>query len=207
MIQGLYSALSAVVAGERSQAVSANNVANINSVGYKAKYTVLSDLSQGGVKVLSVNQNNSQGYYIHTGRPLDLAINGEGYFKVYNEEMEKLTRAGNFYLDKNGDIVTADGFKLAENLNITPADNVKIGVNGEIFVNSEPVFNIDIFDSNYNMLPENSYEIMSGFVEASNVDLAREIISQIVDLRFVQTNSKTIKTTDEMLGYILDIKS
>jgi len=207
MIQGLYSALSGVLAGEKSQAVSANNVANVNSIGYKAKYTVLSELSQGGVKVLSIGQNNLQGYYIDTGRPLDLAINGEGYFKVYNGEIEKLTRVGNFYLDKNGDIVTADGFKLAENLNITPEDNIKIGVNGEIFVNSEPIFKIDIFDSNYNILPEDSYEIMPGFLEASNVDVAKEIVKQIMDLRYVQVNSKTIKTTDEMLGYILDIKS
>lgn len=207
MIQGLYSALSAIVAGERKISVTANNIANVNSTSYKSKYSVLSELSKGGVKVISVSSDKSQGYFIHTGRNLDLAINGNGYFKLYGDTGEKLTREGNFYIDKNGDMVSADGSRLTEGLNLKNKDNISIDLKGNILVNGVKVFKINIFNDNGNPALENSYEIMPGFLEASNVDSAKEIVNNIVDLRFVQLNTKTVKTTDEMLGYILDIKS
>jgi len=207
MIQGLYSALSAIVAGESKISITADNVANISSTSYKSKYSVLSDLSKGGVKVISVNSDKSQGYFIHTGRNLDLAINGNGYFKVYGNNGEKLTREGNFYLDKNGDIVSADGTRLTEGLNLGNKDDISIDTKGNLLVNGDEVFKINIFNEDGNPAPENSYEIMAGFLEASNVDLAKEIVNNMVDLRYIQANTKTVKTADEMLGYILDIKS
>ncbi|MBC7196579.1 MAG: flagellar hook-basal body complex protein [Deferribacterales bacterium] len=207
MIQGLYSALSAIVAGDNRISLTANNIANVNSTSYKSQYSVLSELSKGGVKVISVNSDKSQGYLIHTGRNLDLAINGNGYFKVYGENGENLTREGNFYLDKNGEIVNANGERLTDGLNLNNNDEISIDTKGNLLVNGQKVFKIDIFSDNDKPVPENSYEIMPGFLEASNVDLAKEIVNNIVDLRYVQANTKTIKTTDEMLGYILDIKS
>ncbi|MCB4203624.1 flagellar hook-basal body complex protein [Deferribacterales bacterium Es71-Z0220] len=207
MIQGLYSALSAIVAGDNRISLTANNIANVNSTSYKSQYSVLSELSKGGVKVISVNSDKSQGYLIHTGRNLDLAINGNGYFKVYGENGENLTREGNFYLDKNREIVNANGERLTDGLNLNNNDEISIDTKGNLLVNGQKVFKIDIFSDNDKPVPENSYEIIPGFLEASNVDLAKEIVNNIVDLRYVQANTKTIKTTDEMLGYILDIKS
>jgi flagellar basal body rod protein FlgG len=207
MIQGLYSALSAVIAGQTKSAVTANNIANVNSQAYKSKYTVLSDISKGGVKVISVNSDKSNGYLIHTGRNLDFAINGNGYFKLKAQTGDNYTRIGNFYLDKNGDIVNANGDRLTEGLNISAEDKLSIDTRGNLVLNGENVFKIDIFDESGNTMPANSYEIMPGFLEASNVDLAKEIVDNMVNLRYIQANTKTIKTGDEMLGYILDIKS
>jgi len=50
------------------------------------------------------------------------------------------------------------------------------------------------------------YEILSGYLEASNVDMAKEIIDSMINLRYLQANVKTIQTSDEMLGNIIDVK-
>ena len=207
MIQGLYSALSAVSASFDNSSIISGNIANSLSVGYKSKYSVLSDLSSGGVKVLSVKNNSETGYFVSTGNKLDLAINGEGYFKLSTDDGERFTRMGNFYLDKNGDMVSADGGRLTEDLNIKNNDSFSIDLNGNILKNGENVGKIDIYNKNGEKIPQGGYEIMSGFLEASNVDMAREIVNSIVNMRFFQANIKSVQTSDQMLGYILDIKS
>lgn len=207
MIQGLYSALSAISTSVDNSSVISGNIANSQSVGYKAKYAVLSNLSNGGVKVLSVKNNDETGYFVSTGNKLDLAINGEGYFKISSDNGERFTRMGNFYLDKNGDIVSADGGRLTEGLNISKNESFSIDLNGNISKNGSNVGKIDIFSKNGEKIPQGRYEIMSGFLESSNVDMAREIVNSIVNMRFFQANIKSVQTADQMLGYILDIKS
>lgn len=207
MIQGLYSALSAISASVTNSSVISDNISNSMSAGYKSKFSVLSDLSAGGVTVLSVRQNNDIGYFINTGNKLDLAINGDGYFKLSADGEEKFTRMGNFYLDKNGDIVSSDGSRLTEGLGLQNLDNLSVDANGNILKNGVSISKIDIFSENGAKVPDNSYEIMSGFLESSNVDMAKEIVNSIVNMRFFQANIKSVQTADKMLGYILDIKS
>lgn len=207
MIQGLYSALSALSASVDNSSVISDNVANLSSAGYKAKYSILSELSNGGVRVLSVKNNDETGYFINTGNKLDLAINGKGYFKLLSVDGEKFTRMGNFYLDKNGDIVSADGSRLTEGLGVKDGDNLSIDLSGNVVKNGNIIGKVDIFDKNGDKMPQGSYEVMSGFLESSNVDMAREIVNSILNMRFFQANIKSVQTSDQMLGYILDIKS
>lgn len=207
MIQGLYSALSAVSASVTNLSVISDNVANLSSAGYKAKYSILSELSNGGVRVLSVKNNDETGYFINTGNKLDLAINGRGYFKLSSVDGEKFTRMGNFYLDKNGDIVSADGSRLKEGLEISKNDNISIDLNGDILKNGENISKIELFDASGTEIAQGSYEFMSGFLESSNVDMAKEIVNSILNMRFFQANIKSVQTADQILGYILDIKS
>lgn len=207
MIQGLYSALSAVSASVTNLSVISDNVANLSSAGYKAKYSILSELSNGGVRVLSVKNNDETGYFINTGNKLDLAINGRGYFKLSSVDGEKFTRMGNFYLDKNGDIVSADGSRLKEGLEISKNDNISIDLNGDILKNGENISKIELFDASGAEIAQGSYEVMSGFLESSNVDMAKEIVNSILNMRFFQANIKSVQTADQILGYILDIKS
>lgn len=207
MIQGLYSALSALSASVDNSSVISDNVANLSSAGYKAKYSILSELSNGGVRVLSVKNNDETGYFINTGNKLDLAINGKGYFKLSSVDGEKFTRMGNFYLDKNGDIVSADGSRLTEGLGVKDGDNLSIDLSGNVVKNGKSIGRVDIFDKNGDKMPQGSYEVMSGFLESSNVDMAKEIVNSILNMRFFQANIKSVQTADQMLGYILDIKS
>lgn len=203
MIQGLSSALTALDAAVKKQNVTGNNIANVNTNGYKAKIARLSELSGGGAGVYSVSTDESQGYLVNTGRSLDLAINGDGYFKTSSGGENIFSRNGSFQLDADGSIVDSKGNVLMEDA----GEKVSVAKNGDVFSNGENVGKIDIYDKYGSTVPEGNYEILSGYLEASNVDLAKEIVDQVVNLRYFQANSKTIKTQDEMLGYLVNLKS
>lgn len=201
MIQGLYSAASALVASQTKGNVRANNIANVSTNGYKARVAILSELSKGGVNVLSVKQNEDVGYLISTGRALDLAVNGEGNFSLNGGDF--LTRAGAFQRNANGNIVDPEGRVLMANV---PEGQMSIDTDGTVLVNGQQVGQIELVDNGGNPVPQNAYELMSGFLEASNVNAAKEIIGTMTNQRYFELNAATVKTTDSMLGSILDLK-
>jgi len=203
MIQGLSTALSALNAANKRQNVTANNLANINTNGYKAKITYLAELSAGGVKVAGVETDTSKSYFINTGNSLDLAINGKGYFRLDSGGEGIFTRNGHFLRDADNNIVDAKGNILLEN----PGENISVAKNGDVFSYGNYSGKINVFDEYGNILPDDSYEIIPGFLEASNVDVAKEIVDQMVNLRYFQANTKSIQTNDEMLGNIINLKS
>lgn len=204
MIPGLYYALSAISAGNKKYGITANNVANISSAGFKAKISHISELSKGGVELYSVSSSEGVGYFINTGRPLDLAINGEGFFKLMDSNGSTLTRAGLFSIDKDGEIVDVSGRKLGINVG-TNVSRIEVDNNGNVYADSEFKGKIDIFNKYGNTIPNSNYEILPGYLEAANVDIAREMVDSITNLRYIQANVKSVKTVDEMLGNIVNI--
>ena len=145
--------------------VIANNLANVNTVGYKQSRANFEDLlyverqQPGvesafgderpiglyvglGVKVSGTQQNFSQGSPIDTGRDLDIMIQGNGFFPVRSIDPQTgddiaYTRAGNFTLNSNGEIVMANnvGQRMLNSPNI-PFDAIKVEIDetGQIFV-------------------------------------------------------------------------
>lgn len=140
MIRGMYSAISGLKAHQTMLDVTANNLANVNTVGYKASRTTFSDsLSQQvrgasgataqtagtngvqiglGVKVASVDNLVGASSTQMTGNPLDVALQGEGWFTVGRGTpggaapvpgSYQFTRAGNFTTTTTGELTTADG--------------------------------------------------------------------------------------------------
>jgi flagellar hook protein FlgE len=140
MIRGMYSAISGLKAHQTMLDVTANNLANVNTVGYKASRTTFSDsLSQQvrgasgataqtagtngvqvglGVKVASVDNLVGASSTQMTGNPLDVALQGEGWFTIGqgspgggapNPETFQYTRAGNFATTTTGQLTTAEG--------------------------------------------------------------------------------------------------
>lgn len=107
-----------------------NNVANVNTYGFKKGRITFKDLvsqqisgAGGGVnpkqvglgsQISAIDTIDTQGSLQTTGRPLDLAISGDGYFMVNNGTEDLLTRAGNFYLTDAGKIVNGDGYPLLD---------------------------------------------------------------------------------------------
>ncbi len=100
-----------------------NNIANVNTTGFKGSRVEFSDLlsAAGGGQVGKIGLGSrigairtvfDQGAIENTGRDKDLAIQGEGFFLVGDPESPLFTRAGNFTSDRNGDIVTAQGQPL-----------------------------------------------------------------------------------------------
>lgn len=139
--------------------VIANNIANINTTGYKRTRAEFTDLLyqmervQGipaqtgegvipegaqlglGTRLAAIRLLNIQGPLAETGNQLDLAINGPGWFQVAGPNGETLyTRAGAFNTDATGQVVTADGYLVEPALTV-PAGTTGIEVNqaGEVF--------------------------------------------------------------------------
>jgi flagellar hook protein FlgE len=134
--------LSGLSAAAKNLDVIGNNVANANTVGAKSSRAEFADLYANsltglsaattgiGVAVSSIAQQFTQGDIVSTQNPLDMAINGRGFFRVSMDGATQYTRNGQFRMDKDGYIVTAQGARLTgyqvdasgQRANGTPSD-------------------------------------------------------------------------------------
>ena len=143
MIRSLWTAASGMAAQKLNMDVIANNLANVNTSGFKKSRPDFVDLlyqnlrspgastSAGGevptgiqvgmgTKPVSVQRIFSQGDYVQTKNDLDLAIEGKGFFKIVSNGEELYMRAGAFKMDSEGAIVTSEGDKLQPEFTIPP---------------------------------------------------------------------------------------
>jgi flagellar hook protein FlgE len=135
MLKSLYSGVSGIQTHQVKMDVIGNNIANVNTVGYKRSDVIFQELLNQtiagasaptdniggtnpiqiglGVKVGSVTNQFNQGNMQYTGSNTDLAIEGNGFFIVADGANKYYTRAGNFVLDEDGNLVHAsNGMKL-----------------------------------------------------------------------------------------------
>ena len=120
----LGTARSGLVATGAALSVIGNNIANVNTVGFKGSRTEFADLlsAQGGggsagkiglgTRIGNISASFTQGNIESTGRPTDLAIEGNGFFVIGTGDGNVFTRAGNFSLDNNGKLVTFQGLPV-----------------------------------------------------------------------------------------------
>ncbi len=138
-----YISLSGIRAASSGLNVIGNNIANVSTTGFKQSRAEFEDVYSSsligasntsigeGVRLAKVSQLFEQGNITFTGNSLDLAVNGEGFFKVTDQNGASLfTRAGNFSVDRNGYVVNREGLFL----NARTAD-----ANGNITGNLGPV--------------------------------------------------------------------
>jgi len=141
MIRSLWTAATGMVAQQIEQDVVANNLANVNTVGFKKSRADFMDLmyqiytksgsetTQGnqlpvglevgmGVKPMSTQKLFTQGDYQQTGNQFDWAIEKDGFFQMDDNGNTFYTRAGNFKLDKDGAVVNSEGLKLLPNITV-----------------------------------------------------------------------------------------
>lgn len=131
MLRSLFSGISGLRAHQQMMDVTGNNIANVNTTGYKSSQTVFQDtLSQMinaagapqngsggtnpaqvglGVRTASINANFSQGAAQTTGKAGDMMIQGDGFFVVKSGNESVYTRAGSFTFDANGSLTTPNG--------------------------------------------------------------------------------------------------
>jgi flagellar basal-body rod protein FlgG len=150
MLRGLWSAATGMAAQKLTIDVIANNLANVNTAGFKKSRSDFQDLmyqsirqagsitSTGGqvpvgihvgmgTMPVGVQKVFMQGDFTETKNELDLAIEGKGFFKVLSNGEEFYTRSGNFKLDSDGNIVTPSGDTLQPEFAI-PIDTVSISI-------------------------------------------------------------------------------
>ena len=164
MLRSMYSGISGMKANQTKMDVVGNNVANVGTTAYKKTSTRFSDAlyqdsifasapsaTLGGVnpgqigigtKVSGIFKNMVQGAIQPTGRPSDLAIDGDGFFTVEIAPNQiAYTRDGSFSLDMNGNLVTAEGYKVMGNVVNENGDVIEtepIKVPKEVTVNGQP---------------------------------------------------------------------
>lgn len=258
MLRGMWSGASGMAAQRLTIDVIANNLANVNTVGFKKSRTDFQDLmyqtisqagsitSTGGqvpvgIQVgmgtmpVGVHKIFMQGEFNETKNELDMAVEGRGFYKVISNEEELYTRAGNFKLDADRNIVTANGDKLQPEIAV-PEDtvNIDIDVNGTVTVfdpegtgtslGAIELYSFPnpagLFSRGHNLYRATDASgeavagtpgsdglgtIIQGFIEISNVDVVQEMVHMIMAQRAYEMNSKVIKTADNMMSVVNSI--
>jgi flagellar basal-body rod protein FlgF len=117
MDNGLYQVAGAMRAGEKRLDVIAHNLANVSTRGFKRATTFAHALKSGrsdaSQVVTGTSPDLSQGPLDSTGNPLDLALDGPGWFVVDDPSGRTYTRDGSFHVDDRGTLVAQDGQPLA----------------------------------------------------------------------------------------------
>ncbi len=264
-LTALYAAATGLRALSTRIDVVANNLANAETTAFKGSRCNFEDLyyqqmkepgttdSAGdvapagifvglGTKLSNTQLDLTQGALENTGRPLDVGIQGDGFFPV--KVLDSLggtgyTRNGNFYLNPKGELVLGmgDGYKLVPPITLPPtATNVSIGLDGTIqyspsgsttkttagqlkitlFPNPQGLKLLggsiyvptEASGAPLNTTPgkDGSGETLSGFLESSNVDPVKELVTLIKTQRSFELNSQSIQTADQALQVIGNLR-
>jgi flagellar basal-body rod protein FlgG len=159
MSQALWIAKTGLDAQQTRMAVISNNLANVNTAGFKRGRAVFEDLlyqnvrqvgaqssqdtqlpsglSLGtGVRTVSTEKLFTQGNTVETGNNLDVAIQGQGFFQILMPDgTQAYTRDGSFHLDSQGQVVTASGYVVQPAITIpSDAQSITIGSDGTVGV-------------------------------------------------------------------------
>lgn len=248
MQQSMYSALFGALTQEHRLNVIANNLANVNTTGYKQDRMAFKDVfvrfAHDAIREPILNLRDkplfpephylaknrialaqidfSQGSTKQTGNPLDLAIVGEGFFKVQDAEGNQYyTRDGScslsaegLLINGNGDQVLGQGGPVA----IPPGSSVVIDGAGNVLVDGALVDTLQVVNldnpnglekigKNYFQpkaegavaeIPAAEASVQQGYLEAPNVEVVTEMVNMIEVQRGFEAYSKLIQTTQEI---------
>ncbi len=234
MNSGMYSALSGNIAAMKRLDIISNNLANVNTPGFKKDKMNFESMLNGPVNppvfpegttadpILQKDNmyiDYSQGPVTQTGNPLDLTIDGDGFFTVTTPEGPAYTRQGNFHLAADGTLVTADGYPVMGQQGAIriQGSQVDIDSTGLVTVDGTPADTISIMDfpKPYNLVkasgalftaadpqvaaqPAAKAEIRQGHLEGSNVETIGEMVLMIETSRYFEACSKVVKGYDDM---------
>ena len=259
MMRSLWSAATGMTAQQTNIDVISINLANVNTTSFKKSRAEFEDLmyqtmrvagsaTEGdnsipvglqvgmGVRPVAVHKFFTQGDFQNTGNPLDVAIEGDGFFRVMVGDQEMYTRAGAFKLNQDGTVVTANGYVLQPEFAV-PEETKSISISEDgrmvaLDANSEelaatdiPLYTfinpagLDARGRNLYMPTDSSGDpvegvpgennvgtLAQGFLEMSNVEVVDEMVNMIVGQRAYEMNSKAIQTSDSMLQTAVNLK-
>lgn len=203
------------------QEVIANNLANVNTAGFKKDRVFQEALEQAAV---SEERNNEvtvfeQGALRKSESPLDLALVGDGFFVVQTPNGERYTRNGHFQLDPQGLLILDDDVWV-EGMSgpIEIKGPVTVNERGEIFQGSELLDRLRIvtFDKPFPLRKEGNHlfysiddsasprestdtSIKQGFLEQSNVNPIEEMVKMLTIYRYFEADQKVLQTQDDLL--------
>jgi len=249
-MEGLYIAASGGTKQLKKLDILSNNIANINTQGFKRDMLIYeekrpqieqslmngsdskilnpfhgSDLAVSYVQVTQSLTDFEQGSLIKTDNPLDVAIEGKGFFVINTPNGDRYTRNGNFHLDGTGQLVDRRGYMIvtrSEEPILIPfgTKQITIDQDGSIFggteLDQDPLGQLKIV--NFNNLGElikegegfyknsnpsvkeilvNDAKVLQGFTENSNANTIHEMTQMIETVRQLEAYQKIIQSIDE----------
>lgn len=244
MINALYSAASGMIAQQTSIDVLANNLANAGTIGFKRDRMDQVDLAyrtfqlptgQAGQVGLGsapggIGKEMTEGEFEASDRPLDVAINGQGFLQVTRPDGTlAYTRAGALSVDREGRVMLNSGELLQPRITIPPgATDVKIGPDGAVTANVNDTItklgdiqlatfpnpggllsiggSLFIASANSGTVSMGAADsggrgaILQGYTEASNVQVANEMVSMVATQRAFEASARIVSASDEMWG-------
>jgi flagellar basal-body rod protein FlgG len=218
MLKGIYKAASGMIPRMKQQEITANNIANAGTPGFKKDSVFLKELDTATKAVMptrsdwqtpmidQVYTDYSQGSFVRTGNIYDLAIDGQGFFALEGAEGEGIqySRNGNFAADTEGYLVNSDGLRVLGDGGPIEVGSGLIEINeaGEVMVDSALVGRLQVVD-----FPDKSTLVKvgsSGFWVDETVE-AEPAGEYSVRQGFVeQANINVIK---EMVGMIIALRN
>lgn len=241
-MDSLYPVLSGALSQEKRLEVITNNLANVNTAGFKKDLPLFEGIGlaagPGAGPNGSINPTPTfemlrqtftdftPGPVRMTGEPLDLAIDGEGFFAVQTPGGVRYTRGGSFTLDSQGQITTYDGFPLLGSGGpiTVPAGALQVDAEGRLSVKGTEVgaqsTDIDTLPvyrfsdlSGLKKIGQTLFEataggatpfpegrITQGALEDANVNPVEEMVAMITVMRLYESAQKAIQTADEVAG-------
>ena len=240
MSYGLYISAEGAYAQSRRVEALANNMANVDTVGFKrdlavfqARYAeetqrgldvpgskTVNDLG-GGIWLSDLKTDFTPGSLKHTGIPTDMAVGGEGFFKVRRPDGDFLTKAGNFMFNSSGRLVTQDNYPVLDEsgqpIDIDPDQALaafarrldQSGRQRQRIALVKPQALGDLSKVGENLfkalaptqtVSDEDRLVHGGELEQSDVKPASEMIELIEASRAFEANISMIKNHDQMLG-------
>lgn len=232
MDSGYYAAYAGLVARTQALDTAASNLANATTAGYRAEReffrSVLldplgSDVQTGGSQLGSTVNNFGvlggdhldlgQGVLAATGNPLDLAIEGQGFFAIQTPSGIRYTRDGSFHRTRDGRLVTAAGEPVLSSLNQPiplPPGEISVGADGAVSVAGGTVATVGVFTfpagtqltpegknrylppPKVQAIPSLSANVHQGALEAANQDVIQGSLDLIVMQRQAETMQRAL---------------
>jgi flagellar basal-body rod protein FlgG len=235
MLEGLYSAAAGMEAQQEQLNAISNDLANLSTSGYKSERVAFKDLlynpvdmagtvstDGSGASAQVIGRSESQGAITQTGNPLNMAIEGPGYFQVTLADGQKaLTRDGGFSADADGTLVNAEGNRLSPPIKlpagVSPSE-VSISSDGTVSAGTHKLGQVELVtvtspehllaDGSGSLTPTKASgaphpatgKILQGSVEASNVNMANEMAQLVSTQRAYQMNSTAIQNESQMMS-------
>lgn len=206
--------------------VIANNLANINSTGFKKQVAFQEYLNQNGEVQIKQATDHGQGEVVLSANPLDVAITGEGFFLLRNENGTELSRNGKFHISDDGFLVNSKGDKvLGKNGEInfgelvnTDNPSISIAKNGDIKMGETDIDSLIVVklenpqaavrtsdsnfvteETNYIAATPEDFEITQGYLEESNVNPILEMETMIQNNKDYESAFKIMRYLDQSL--------
>jgi flagellar basal-body rod protein FlgG len=212
----MHVAKSGLNAQQTRMQIIANNLANVNTAGFKkdranfesllyqvrryagdqtsADTNLTSSFAIGtGTRIVNTEKMHSQGSLMMTENALDLAIEGGGFFQVLMPDNRiGYTRNGSFSRNDEGTLTTASGYVLQPEIQIPEgATNINVSANGIVSVTLAG-----------ETAAQEVGQLVQGALESSNVNVVQELVDMIETQRAYEVSSKAITSVDEMLRFI-----